>query len=248
MRRLLLASPILVFAIACENGGGSTIPTTPSVAPPAIITPTTSIYIGQSVTFNAISSGTIRWGGDAPSVATVDQATGRVTAVNTGRVTIWAENAGGRTTRLLRGLPSFAGTWTGELQAQACAQSGAYVCSSEDLGTTNVRLLLSQMDDTVEAGSITLGGGWVGTTTATTVGEDGAIRLPAAMAMQPDPYGVSTSVENIALNSPTPGTIQGTLEVVYTRADIPGQLRLFQIVNLTRGSGGPAFGAAPPTR
>lgn len=50
---------------------------------------------------------------DNPQVATIDQTTGRVTGVGNGRVAIWAENEGERTTRLLRGLPSYGGSWVG---------------------------------------------------------------------------------------------------------------------------------------
>src|SRR3954462_15585040 len=90
---------VLGLITAC---GGSKAPAAPSVAAPTISTPNTTIYIGQTVQFTATGGGTITWGGDAPGVARVDAPTGRVTGVGNGRETIWAENAGGRTTRALR--------------------------------------------------------------------------------------------------------------------------------------------------
>ena len=49
-----------------------------------------------------------------------------MTGVATGRVTIWAENAGGRTTRLLRILPSYSGSWTGNWVVTGCTQNGIF--------------------------------------------------------------------------------------------------------------------------
>ena len=123
MKRLIIPA-MLLCAAACGSDGGGTAPGPIGVAP--TITPsTTMIYVGQSVQFAASGDGTIRWGGDAPGVATVDQTTGRVTGVGIGRVTIWAENAGGRTTRLLRGLPLFAGLWRGGYVVEHCQSEGA---------------------------------------------------------------------------------------------------------------------------
>jgi hypothetical protein len=81
MKRLMLAGAALSFTFACGGEGGSSTPTAPSVTAPVISTTNTSIYVGQNVTFAATGGGTIRWGGDAPSVATIDQTTGRVTGV-----------------------------------------------------------------------------------------------------------------------------------------------------------------------
>src|SRR4051794_26059175 len=129
---------LCLFAFACGGSSGPSTPTTPSVTAPTITTTNTSVYVGQSVTFSATGGGTIRWGGDSPSVAAVDQTTGRVTGADTGRVTIWAENAGGRTTRLLKVIPSFAGSWVGNWIVDGCQQNGGFtllnVCSGPTHG------------------------------------------------------------------------------------------------------------------
>jgi hypothetical protein len=122
------------------------------VSAPTLSTTNTSIFIGQTVQFSATGGGTIRWGGDNPQVATVDQTTGRVTGVGNGRVTIWAENEGGRTTRLLRGLPSFAGTWAGNWVVEGCTANGAFAIlrTCDEFpggGSRSLGLSLTQADD-----------------------------------------------------------------------------------------------------
>lgn len=249
MKRLLVSSSALIFAFAC-GGGGSSTPTAPSVTAPVISTPNTSVYVGQSVTFTATGGGTIRWGGDAPGVATVDQTTGRVTGVGSGNVTIWAENAGGRTTRLLRSMSSFAGNWQGNYVLQGCTQNGIFAaldsCKDQPGGKSlSMALVLTQTEDRVAGGSIAFGG-LTGTTTPSSVGGDDQIRLTAAI----DPLAgnpIRLAVENMVLNSPSPGNIQGSLEQVYSTTLASGTMRVFtRVANLTRTSGGPSLRPRAP--
>src|SRR4026208_1823691 len=109
MNRWWLVS--LALATGC-GGGVSSTPTAPAVPPVTRIAVSGSdlLLIGNSETFTATSeSGRLtalaRWQGDAPTVATVESLTGRVTAVGTGTATISVDANGVRGTKLIRTLP-----------------------------------------------------------------------------------------------------------------------------------------------
>jgi hypothetical protein len=240
----------LFWIVGCGGEGGSTAPA-PIVTAPTITSSNTMIYIGQSVQFAATGGGTIRWGGDSPSVATVDQTTGRVTGVATGRVTIWVENEGGRTTRLLRGLPSYAGGWRGNYTIQDCQSNGAFAiiafCSSNfRLGQSlSMTLAISQAEDRITSGSVGLGS-LTGSLTTTTVGEDGQARLAGTMTPLPG-NSIRVGIENMRLESPNAGVIHGQYEQVWSDTSLSGTARVYaRIETLTRESGGPTFGFTAP--
>lgn len=252
MKTLTLAGAALTLAFAVGCGGESSTPTTssaPAVTIPSISTSNTLISVGQSVVFAAIGGGTIRWGGDAPSVATVDRTTGRGTGVSTGRVTIWAENDGGRTTRLLRGLPSYAGVWAGNYTTQSCQQNGAFsvldFCRNNYTAGQNLSMAMgmSQTEDRV-SGQLALGS-LQGSLTSSTVAEDGEVRLTGSVA----PSGtVRLSLDNIRLESPTAGVIRGQFELVWSSTELSGTARVgARIENLTRTSGGPIVAFQAPS-
>ena len=250
MRKLSVVFALFVIA-GCGGEGGSTAPA-PVVTAPAISTSNTMIYIGQNVQFSATGGGTIRWGGDSPGVATVDQTTGRVTGVGTGRVTIWAENEGGRTTRLLRGLPSYAGGWRGNYTIQDCQSNGVFAalafCNTNfRLGQSlSMTLAISQTEDRITSGSVALGS-LTGSLTATTVGEDGQARLAGSLTPLPG-NSIRVSLENIRLESPNAGVIHGQYEQVWSDTTVSGTARVYgRIETLTRESGGPTFGFTAPS-
>ena len=246
---------ILVFILsivvtACGGKGGDT-PTAPSVTAPAISTSNTMIFIGQAVQFSATGGGTIRWGGDNSQVATIDQTTGRVTGVGNGRVTVWAENEGGRTTRLLRGLPSYAGGWRGNYTIQDCQSNGVFAALA--FCNTNFRqgqslsmtLNMSQTDDRITSGGVALGS-ITGSLTSTTIGEDGQIRLAGTLTPLPG-NSIRVSIENMRLESPNAGVIHGQYEQVWSDTTLSGTARVYgRIESLTRESGGPTFGFTAP--
>lgn len=248
--RILAVALVVAVGAACGGSGGGTAPT-PVVTAPTISTSNTMIYVGQTVTFSATGGGTIRWGGDAPSVATVDQTTGRVTGVGTGRVTIWAENEGGRTTRLLRGLPSYTGFWRGNYTVQDCQSNGAFAiiafCNSNfRLGQSlSMTMNLSQTEDRLTSGTIALGS-LTGTLTTSTVGEDGQIRLAGSITPLAG-NSIRVSLENMRLESPNAGVIHGQYEQVWSNTTLSGTGRVYgRIETLTRESGGPTVGFTAP--
>jgi hypothetical protein len=238
----------LVLAAACGGGGGGGV-TGPGSTAPTISTSNTVIFIGQSVTFSATGGGTIRWGGDNPAVATVDATTGRVTGVGNGRVTIWAENDGGRTTRLLRGLPSYAGAWQGTYDVLQCVETGDFsgtgFCQAfaAAVSALELRLILAQTDDRV-TGSFVFGTAAPGTWNTSTVAEDGS--LPATgVYVSGD---LTVRIENTRLQSPSAGTMTGTFDQVWTVGGTTGSgLLKSELTSMSRTSGGPAFGLSAPS-
>ena len=234
-----------LFAAACGSEGGGTAPA-PVITAPTISTPNTMVYIGQTVQFAATGGGTIRWGGDAPQVATVDQTTGRVTGVGTGRVTIWAENEGGRTTRLLRGLPSYAGSWRGNYTIQDCQSIGDFAaggfCGTFFRGQSlNTRYELSQTEDRV-SGSFALGD-LNGTFNPSIVAENGQLPMTGSLSSG----GTTIAIENLRFESPTAGVITGQFEQLWGSTGLSGFGRIYcRIETVTRTAGGPSFGFSAP--
>ena len=256
MRHVCAVVSVAALVGLAVCGGGSTTPT-PVIAAPSIITPNNVVYVGQTVPFAATGTGTIRWGGDAPGVATVDAATGRVTGVGIGRITIWAENEGGRTTRLLRVLPSFGGTWRGSYVVENCQASGAFSASAF-CGTTirisdrlNMAIIFNQTEDRVTGVSVLLGsfpGGSIGgSLTDTSVGEDGQIRLAGSVEPVAG-HTIRIDLENMRLESPNPGVLVGQYEQVWFDTAASGSGRVFaRIDSMARELGGPTSRiSAPP--
>lgn len=233
MRTLLGVGLCLLGLYGCSESGERLLPTQPRDVEPVITTPDTYIYIGQNVTF-AANGANLRWGSDAPGVATADPS-GRVTGIGSGRATIWAENAAGRTTRLLRSLPSFAGEWSGSYEVIGCQSSGhwsdAGFCSGNywDGGFSpglvfDVTLDLRQEADRITAGSFRLGERMpTGRFAPATVAESGVLSL----AVQAGPVrGEHVELEHVQFESVTPGTIAGTFDQVWSSSDLTGDGRL----------------------
>lgn len=243
MKRLAFALA-LVPVFACGGSGG---PSAPSIQAPSITTANTMIYVGQTVQFTASGGGTIRWGGDAPGVATVDVPTGRVTGVGNGRVTIWAENEGGRTTRGLRGLPSYAGNWSGTYAVDSCQSTGDLAaisfCANFFTGQiAGIGLNILQTDDRVTGGSLAFGG-LNGSLNSGSVSESGQLSLTGSTTMG----SVIVALQNTRFDSPSAGTLTGTFDESWTVTGASGfGLLSCSVRDVTRTSGGPSFGFLRP--
>lgn len=244
MRNIVLTL-VVAGVVAC--GGSSPSTPAPVVTAPTLTTSNTSIYIGQSVQFSATGGGTMRWGGDNSAVAQVDQTTGRVTGVGNGRVTIWAENEGGRTTRLLRGMPSFAGSWQGSYAIIGCQSTGDMAairfCSNFFQGQVlNMNLQMSQTEDRV-SGEFALGGN-AGTLNPSTVAENGVLPLTGTYSSSSG----TIRIDNARLDSFSAGTISGTFDQTWSVSGASGfGILSCDIRNVTRTSGGPTFGFTAPS-
>jgi len=232
----------LVACVASACGASSpTGPSTPAAVAPTISTSADLVLIGQTVPFEATGGGTIKWGGDSPSVANIDTTTGRVTGVGTGRVTIWAENAGGRTTRLLRVLPSYNGTWSGSYTLQSCQSVGDYslgkFCGQFFQGQVlSIAFNITQNRDAV-SGTFALGS-LQGTLNTGVVNEDGSLPLSGIINS-----GTSTvQLSNLRATSPSAGTMRGSFDQIWSSSALSGTGRLMaDIRDVTRTSGAPSF-------
>ena len=236
----LAIGSLSLFAAGCggDSSNGGAGPTPEPV--PTINTTTDMVYIGQRVTFSATGTG-VTWGGDAPSVATVDATTGVVTGVATGKVTIWAQNSAGRTTRLLSVLPSYNGKWSGSYALIGCQSTGDFTaidfCGMFFQGEVlNMGFDLTQSRDQV-TGSFSLGD-LLGTLSASTVnGTDGSLPLTGSSTTAD---GLVIQMQNLRATSPSPGTMKGSFDQVWSLPGASGTGRLAcDIRDVTRTSGAP---------
>jgi len=243
---LLTIGSVVFFTPGC---GGETVPGPSPDNPtaPTISTAADMVYIGQRVTFAATGTG-VTWGGDAPSVATVDATTGAVTGVATGKVTIWAQNTGGRATRLLTVIPSYNGRWTGSYSVNDCQSSGDF--AAEDFcgmfyrgEILNMGFDLSQTRDQV-TGAFALGE--LGGTLSSSVvnGSDGSLPLTGSFT---NSDGLTIQLQNLRATSPSPGTMKGSFDQVWSVAGAVGTGRLVcDIRDVTRTSGAPSLRSLLP--
>jgi len=169
--------------------------------------------------------------------------------VASGRITIWADNAGGHTTRALRVLPSYAGSWSGTYAITGCQSTGQVAqigfCGNFFSGQVlNMGLSFSQTDDRVGGGSYTLGGNGPGSFNAATVAENGS--LPVNGTWTSSNGGIA--FQNARLESATAGTISGTFDQSWNITGATGfGILSCTIRNVTRSSGGPTLlFRAPP--
>ena len=139
-----------VTLVAC---GGGDSPSAPSATTQSITVSSSSdlLQVGASETFTAtatMSDGSTRtltggvWGTDAPFVATVESGTGRVTGVGSGMATIFVDAQGRRGSKLVRGLPSYQGTWSGSYAVTGCTQSGSFALANACRDTFAVNRVL----------------------------------------------------------------------------------------------------------
>jgi hypothetical protein len=134
MQKMCVGVPlaaVLLFFASCE-WRSSTSPT-PTVTSVTISSSSDMLKINETVAFAATaahSDGTNEpvtdWRSDAPAVATVDAATGRVTGVGAGLATIVATHDGMNATKLVRVVPDFSGTWIGRFEVTGCSASGDF--------------------------------------------------------------------------------------------------------------------------
>jgi hypothetical protein len=204
------------------------------------------IYIGQSITFAATGSGTITWGGDTPGVATIDGPTGRVTGIATGDETIWAQNSGGRTTRLIHALPSFAGTWSGNYVITACQSlldwSVIGFCNNLPVGSVlPMSLSILQTQDQVSGGNFALGAN-VGNLNPASVTNAGELPITGLFSGVTGAITTNINLGNARWDSTQAGTITGTFDQTWSQVGGLAGSAIFScsIRLMTRTGGGPS--------
>ena len=137
---VLCAVSAFVVLASCGGGGGGTGPT----PTPTSITVTSlgnNLILGQTETFTAmfaLSNGTSQpltggtWGTDAPGVATVNPATGLVTGISAGEVTIFVDAQGLRGSKRIT-IATYNGMWRGAYSITACTQTGDFATPAINL-------------------------------------------------------------------------------------------------------------------
>jgi hypothetical protein len=162
MRRLLVGFASVVVA-TCGNS-----PTQPSSTPTIVsvtLTVPAFVMIGAPVQAGAaalMSDGTMATTGftfsvDAAPVATVN-ATGLVTGVAAGSVTLTAGLRGKSASQTLRVVPDVHGTWTGTYTMDTCTATGSLSCGAQSSlgaffvpGVQPMTLTISQREDAIIA-------------------------------------------------------------------------------------------------
>ncbi len=235
-------SPAVVCMVACMGaaacgGGGSkgspAAPSSPVATSITVTAPSEMLKLGRSETFTAsatMSDGSARpvvggvWGGDAPSVATVEASTGRVTGIGPGMVTVFVDYQGQRGTKLTRVVPDFHGWWSGSYFVEGCTATGAWAdertCDDVSAGEVlPADLVFWQDSDAIDGflylgsiegngrGTIEVAGGLV--VTATAVLEEGV-----------------TVDSTWWLRSDQADRITGTLSWAIRVEGIPGDMRI----------------------
>jgi len=232
---------LICLALAAACGGESTTLTSPGIPSVTSITVTGSdlMLVGDSVTFTATAAGNTgaltapRWGSDAPTVATVESYTGRVTAVGTGTATIFVDTNGIRGTKLIRTLPNFGGLWHGEFREIDCQSSGEFVriqpCDSYwDLGRHITSLTLTQNGDSI-SGSLRFGPYDV----TGSVSPEGTLSLSGTLRNT-----FNRQLQNVRFELAQNGEMTGTFEELWSSGTISrsGSLRMFlEVRDMVRG-------------
>jgi hypothetical protein len=237
---------LLVTAAACGGSSGPAAAPTPPPSAPTISTSNDIVFIGQTVTFSANGTTPVSWGSDERHIISVDEPSGRVTGVGNGTAVLWAKNAGGKTTRTLRGAPSYNGSWQGSYAITGCQSTGGFAlggfCGSFFSGqilTMQWSLAQPRLDVT---GVFTLGSLGPGALGTSSIDNNGDLPMTGEIRT-----GTTTIfLDNARLSSPTPGTMTGRFDQVWGDSTLSGTGRLIcEIRNITRSSGAPALSTAP---
>jgi len=226
---LVLMSACLV--VSCKKKGGPTGPTTPATTYTITIVCSSNVLkIGITETFTATYNGsdgssaaitTGVWGGDNSSVATVVEGTGQVTIVGSGEVTIYVDYKGIRGTILIRGVPNYQGTWTGNFAVASCTATGAIAaenyCNDYGIGKViGTNLVLTQNGAAVQ------GQGTIGNRT---VSISGSIRINGGVGLSSTPGVPLTEIRILIwdLFSTTPGICTGKVFEGLTKPPAIGE-------------------------
>jgi hypothetical protein len=209
----------------------------------AVISSSDLLYIGISETFTAtatMSDGSTKaviggvWGGDNPSVATVEVTTGQVTIVGSGVVNIFVDYQGQRGTKAIRGLPNYQGTWSGSYIINSCNATGDFLlagfCDIFAVGTVApIDLVLMQDQDRVT------GRFYLGDLSAATTGPVATNgQLPLTGLVPSDPFTIDVLLQ---LQSTMPDQITGTLDMLWLATGFSGSAQLScNILDLNRTS------------
>lgn len=253
MKRTLV---LMVLAAAVGCGGSGSTPTEASGSPASITVSSSSdqLHVGASETFTAtavMGNGQTQavtggaWGGDAPGVATVESASGRVTGVGSGMVTVFVDYRGARGTKLIRVLPNFQGTWSGSYMVNGCSETGAFALADvcDETFTTN-RVLPMSMTATQTRDAVN-GQFSLGTVAGT---GSGPVHTGGELSFVGTARSGDLSIDTTwSMHSTQPGRITGAGRFIVRFAGLSGEARvdvtirdLNRTSNLQTGAPGPS--------
>jgi hypothetical protein len=138
-QRLFGLLSVVTAFVVLSSCGGSNGPTGPTITSIMINSTSAFLMLGQTETFTAtinFSNGTTQaltggtWGSDATTVATVGAATGLVTTVRSGDVTIFVDAQGARGSKKITVVPNYAGIWAGSYVVNACTQTLGFITAN----------------------------------------------------------------------------------------------------------------------
>jgi Big-like domain-containing protein len=233
-----------VLLVTGGCGGGNNGSTPPPIAPSGTVVSITvsssgsSVYLGGVETFTAtatLSTGGTQsllvgtWSTSSAAIATVDSATGKVTGVATGTVTISLDYQGVHGSKPVRVVPFYAGNWAGSYIVSGCTQAQGFSdtnqCSNFPIGKSlQYGLQLAQAFDVVSG---TTNIGLIGMSGDTeTIQPDGSLNLTTnAFA------GTTTIVASWTLISQSAGVLGGTLSQHWTDSAITGSMDITATLN-----------------
>ena len=247
-----VALVVLTTAACGSQQAGPAAPTGQSTtSPPATavglsITPLSkTVFVGETAVLEAretLADGAsrvatnVRWSSDNANVASVS-ATGLITGIGPGEVTLTAETAV-RGALAVRVYPNFSGRWRGTEIVDRCSDTLDLNGLCTELGFTGEAFLhdalFVQTDASVD-GSMELGDGM----TARAVGAitvDGEARMDFAVALPADPE-ISFGIRNWRVRSNQPGQMTGSYEMVLSVPGLQGEITLgMRLENVIRTS------------
>lgn len=236
------------YTLTAKNNDGQktqacTIEVIVTVQSIAVISSSDLLYIGISETFTAMatmSDGSTKaviggvWGGDNPSVATVEATTGQVTIVGSGMVNVFVDYQEQRGSKAIRGLPNYQGTWSGSYIIASCNATGGFLlagfCDIFAVGTVApIDLVLTQYQDQV-TGRFYLGD--LSTDTLGPVATNGQLVLTGLVTS--DPFTIDVVCQ---LQSTIPDQITGIVGMLFLASGYSGNGQLLcDILDLNRTS------------
>jgi len=181
----------------------------------------TANYVGSDGSSVPITDG--KWGDDNDAVATVVEATGAVTIVGVGQITIFVDYKGIRGTILIRGIPDFQGTWSGTYAVTKCEAQGTLAaenfCNNFPVG----EVFTTTITVTQNLAAVT-GQGTMRNITQTingTIGLDGTLTLTGLPIV---PEGQDVKILFWLLRKDSPNACRGnTVEVWMKPGFTPGE-------------------------
>ena len=185
----LMIGVVGIATIACGGNSDPAGPTAPGTSPVTatgltVTSGTDLLLVGASDTYTATAtfsdgasrSVTTTWSSDNESVVSVENS-GRATARGPGMATLTARAEGRTASRIVRGLPDFAGSWRIQARETSCdvpGRWGAGFCNVSGLYTMTLQLNRAEGDRVT--GTINNGIGWMGPVAAQ-VSIDGALTV-----------------------------------------------------------------------